>query len=354
MSPRLVTTILKKDFSLGPRSAVFLWALVLPLAITLILQVAFGSLFQPKPRLGVVDEGGSQVARDVRAMEGIRVREYEDAEALRAAVEANDVDAGIVLPRGFDEAVKAGERPELTFWISGESYASNRIVLAVTTIDLLRALEGKEPPVEVRVESIGEAGLPISVRLVPVIVFYALVMAGLFVPGSSLVEEKEQGTLKALLVTPARTADVLLAKWLLGIVLASVMSVVTLVLNGALGSNWPEVLVVVFVAAMLSSALGIVIGAFAPDSQTMFGIVKGSGILLFAPVAFYVFPDWPQWIAKLFPLYWIIEPIWRVAVLGGHLSEVLTELAVALGITAALGALAWSLGKRMQVQVAAR
>jgi ABC-2 type transport system permease protein len=354
MSPRLVIAILKKDFASGARSAVFLWALVLPLAITLVLQVAFGSLFQPKPRLGVVDGGSSQVVRTVQAMDGILVRTFEDAEVLKKAVEANDVDAGLVLPGGFDEAVRAGERPKLVFWISGESYAVNRIVLAVTTVDLLRALEDKQPPVEVRVESIGEAGLPMSVRLVPVIVFYALVMAGLFVPSSSLVEEKEQGTLKALLVTPATAADVLVAKWLLGIVLASAMSVVTLVLNRALGSNWPEVLGFVAVAAMLTTALGIVIGAFASDSQTLFGIVKGLGILLFAPVAFYIFPDWPQWIAKLFPLYWIIDPIWRVAVLGGHLSEVASEIGVALGITVALGALARSLAKRMQAQIAMR
>jgi len=354
MSPRLTATILKKDFASGTRSPVFLWALVLPLAITLVLQVAFGSLFQPKPRLGVVDRGSSRLVRAVQATDGLRVRVFGSAEALRAAVEANDVDAGLVLPPGFDEAVKAGERPKLTFWMSGESYAANRIVLAVTTIDLLRTLEGKQPPVEVRIQSVGTAGLPISVRLVPLIVFYALVMAGLFVPSSSLVEEKEQGTLKALLVTPARTADVLVAKWALGVVLASAMSVVTLVLNRALGSNWPEVLVVVAVAAMLTSALGIVVGALASDSQMLFGIVKGSGIFLFAPVAFYLFPDWPQWIAKLFPLYWIIDPIWRVAVLGGHLSEVASEVGVALGITVALGALARSLSKRMQLQIATR
>lgn len=354
MSPRLIARILKKDLASGTRSPVFLWALVLPLAITLVLQVAFGSLFQPKPRLGVVDEGSSQVVRAVEAADGIRVRLFEDADALKEAVEANDVDAGFVLPRGFDEDVKAGKRPKLTFWISGESYASNRIVLMVMTVDLLRSLEGKRPPVDVHVESIGEAGLPISVRLVPLIVFYALVMAGLFVPSSSLVEEKEQGTIKALLVTPARAADVLVAKWSLGVILASIMSVVSLVLNRALGSNWLEVLGVVAVAAMLTSTLGIIVGAVASDSQMLFGIVKGVGIFLFAPVAFYMFPDWPQWIAKLFPLYWIIDPIWRVAVLGGHLSEVLSEIGVALGITAALGVVAWSRGKRMQVQVGTR
>ena len=84
----------------------------------------------------------------------------------------------------------------------------------------------------------------------------------------------------------------------------------------------------------------------------MFAIVKGSGIFLFAPAVFYIFPEWPQWIAKLFPLYWIIEPIWQVSVMGEALSTVWFELVVALGITAALGAAAWWLARRMQAQMA--
>ena len=84
----------------------------------------------------------------------------------------------------------------------------------------------------------------------------------------------------------------------------------------------------------------------------MFAIVKGSGIFLFAPTIFYVFPEWPQWIAKLFPLYWIIEPIWQVSVMGEGLSTVWFELIVALGITTVLGAAAWWLARRMQAQMA--
>ena len=59
----------------------------------------------------------------------------------------------------------------------------------------------------------GDEGLPIATRLIPVIVFYALVMAGVFLPGSSLVEEKEHGTLAALLVTPVRTGRCMRWSW---------------------------------------------------------------------------------------------------------------------------------------------
>lgn len=222
----------------------------------------------------------------------------------------------------------------------------------MTAIDLIRELEGSDAPVTVDVVSFGDAGLPMSKRLIPVIVFYALVMAGLFVPGSNLVEEKEQGTLMSLLVTPVKASEVLIAKWLLGVILAVVLAVASLALNGALGANWAEVLVVVVVAGALSSVLGILVGVYAKDSSIMFAIVKGSGLFLFAPAIFYVFPEWPQWIAKLFPLYWIIEPIWQVSVMGEGLGAVWFELVVALGITAALGVLAWWLARRMQAQMA--
>jgi ABC-2 type transport system permease protein len=346
--------ILRKDLALGPRSPIFLWMILLPVVLTLILQVAFGSLFNPKPRLGIIDEGDSAITAQVERMEGIELTLLDDTEELKSLVEANDLDAGLVLQAEFDEAVRAGDQPELQFYVSGESYASNRIILTVTTIDLVREIEGSEAPVTVEVVSYGSAGLPISVRLVPVIVFYALTMAGIFVPGSSLVEEKEQGTLMALLVTPVRIGEVLAAKWALGLILASTMAAATLLLNQALGANWWQVLVVVLVAGALSSMIGLLIGTFAKDSTIMFGVVKGLGIFLFAPTLFYIFPEWPQWIAKLFPLYWILEPIWTVAIMGGSLSDVWVELTVAVGITVALVPLVGMVARKVQTEMAAR
>jgi ABC-2 type transport system permease protein len=353
MSFSRIWKVLRKDLALGPRSPIFLWAIILPFALTLILQVAFGSLFDPQPRLGVVDQGDSSITAAIEAMDGIELSLLDDAEALKARVEGNDLDAGLILPAGFDEAVKGGEKPTLQFFIGGESYASNRIILTVTALDLVRELEGSAEPVSVDIVNFGEAGLPISIRLVPVIVFYALVIAGLFVPGANLVEEKEQGTLMAMLVSPVKTKEVLVAKWALGLILATILGAASLALNGALDSNWPEVIVVVIVAAALSAMLGVLVGVGAKDSAIMFGIVKGTGIFLFAPTLFYIFPEWPQWIAKLFPLYWIIEPIWQVSVMGNSINTVWFELAVAVGITAALGVVAAWLAKRMQTQMAA-
>ncbi|MBK8463916.1 MAG: hypothetical protein IPL36_13150 [Nigerium sp.] len=41
-------------------------------------------------------------------MDGITVTVLDDEAVLRERVEANDLDAGIVLPAGFDDAVRSG------------------------------------------------------------------------------------------------------------------------------------------------------------------------------------------------------------------------------------------------------
>ncbi|KIX11294.1 hypothetical protein X474_25085, partial [Dethiosulfatarculus sandiegensis] len=129
MSLSRIWKVLRKDLALGPRSSIFLWAIVLPFALTLILQVAFGSLFDPKPRLGIVDDGDSSITAAISDMDGIELTLLDDAGEMKAQVEANDLDAGLILPQGFDEAVRNGDRPALQFFVGGESYASNRIIL---------------------------------------------------------------------------------------------------------------------------------------------------------------------------------------------------------------------------------
>ena len=158
----------------------------LPFLITFVIQVAFGSLFDPQPRLGIFDEGASTITTSVGAMEGIELTLVDDAVALRSQVEANDLDAGLVLPAGFDDAVRSGARPPLEFYVGGESLASNRIILAVTTLDLVRAVEGKTPPVDVAVVTVGSDALPLTTRMVPFIVMYSLLIAGVRTPAADL------------------------------------------------------------------------------------------------------------------------------------------------------------------------
>ncbi|MEA2027187.1 MAG: ABC transporter permease [Chloroflexota bacterium] len=353
MNLRIAWRILLKDLRLGPRSPILLWAIIFPVVGTLLVQLVFGSLFAPQPRLGIVDEGGSQVAAAMAEVEGIELRLIGTEDGLTQLVKTNDLDAGLVLPTGFDEQVQAGAQPPLQFFVGGESLASNRLILAVTTLDAVRSVEGSTPPVEVEVVSTGDPLLPMSSRMMPLLVLFALLIAGVFVPAFSIVGERESGTMTAMLVSPARGVDVLAAKAVMGMLLGMLMALVTLWLNDALSGQPLALLLSIGVAAVMLAEVGLLFGSSARDAKTLFALMKSVNILLFAPVIFYIFPDWPQWIAQVFPTYYIINPIFEVAVRDATLTDIAWQLVVAVIISLALIPLVVVMSRRMTQQVSA-
>ncbi len=341
-----ILTILRKDLAVGPRSPILAWGLLLPVVWTVLLQGVFGSLFDTRPRLGVVDEGTSALTEALLGSSELDVRRIDDGATLLRLVRSHDLDAGLLLAPGFDESVRAGERPLLPLYLSGESLASDRVLVSMTTLDMVRVVEGRTSPVTVSLIGAGEGDeQSLLQRLLPLVVLVALLVAGMFIPAFSLVEERERKTLDALLVTPAGLADVLVAKAVFGLILGLVIVVATLALNGALVGQPPALLASLLVGGLMAAVLGLLFGTLAKDAATLFTLGKSINILLVAPVLFYLFPDWPQWIARLFPTYWFLDPIVAVTSRGAGLADVGGDLLVAL---------AWCVGLALVVALAAR
>jgi ABC-2 type transport system permease protein len=314
-----------------------LWALIYPAVITLVVQIVFGNLFESRPRMAIVDQGRSEISELMSGLEDIELTLLDSVPELKQRVEGNDFDAGLVLKDGFDTAVRSGQKPLLEFYIGGESLASDRIVLAVATLDIVRQVEGKVPPVDVEVQALGDKEeLALSVRLLPMMILFALLIAGMFVTAFSLVDEREKKTLDAVLVTPVRISEILAAKAGLGFILAVLMAYITLLLNGAQGSQPLALFIALAIGGLMSVEFGLIYATVAKDSRTLFTMMKTLNIFLLAPVIFYIFPEWPQWIAKIFPTYWLINPIFEIAVKNVGFIDISFELGIACGICALL------------------
>ena len=346
-------TILQRDIKLGPRSPFVLWALVIPVVITLLIQGVFGGLFAAEPRLIIVDDGNSQITTDAADLEGIDVTYVDTRDEMLSMVEANDADAGLYLPAGFDEAIRNGDQPPLEFYVGGESLASNRIILGVTAIELVRGVEGSEPPVEVVVTQLGEEGVDLDLRLLPMILLMAVAVAAGFVPAASLVQEKEDRTLSALLVSPASMGDVLGAKGAFGVLLALITGFATLLLNDAILGKAGTHFVILLVASVMMVEMGLLLGMWAKDTNTMFAAWKGGGILLFLPTVFYIWPDLPQWIGMLSPTYYFIDPAFRVISEGASFGDVAGTLAIGGLIIVALAPVVVFAARRLERSFAA-
>ena len=353
MNPVRAMKVMHKDLKLGPRSPIFLWAIIYPFVVTLVVQVIFGSLFEPKPRLGIVDSGHSRITARAAEMEDIHVSFLDSLAELKQQVEDNDLDAGLFLKKGFDEALATGEKPLLEFWVGGESLASNRIILGITTLDLIREVEGKVPSVHVEIHRLGEGdALPVSFRLIPFMVLFSLLISGMLVTSFGLVQERGEKTLDAILVTPVRLSEVLTAKAGIGLSLAVLTAFLTLILNGVMGSHPHVLLLGLFIAALMAVELGLIFGTSVSDINTLFTLIKTLNIIILGPVIFYIFPEWPRWIAKIFPTYWIINPIFEIAIKNGGLKDVLFDFSMALCIIAVLIIPIIVLTKRMKIRIA--
>lgn len=347
-----ILKILIKDLKIGPRSPILLFAIAMPFLITFLVRIVFGSLFEPTSRLGIVDFGDSMIVKQAQNFDGIEVALLDNVEDLKKKVELNDFDAGFVLIEDFDELIQLDEKPKLEFFVSGESLASDRIILSVLTIDLIRQVEGLEGLVDVEIISLGEEYLPLSERLIPLILFYALFIAGVFVPAMSIVEERERKTINAMLATPVRLSEIMIAKAMLGFILAGLMSLVTLALNNAFGSELFALLLALLVSITMILEFSLIFATISKDAKSLFTLIKGLGFVLFAPAIFYIWPDLPQWIAKIFPTYWMIEPIYKVGVGGGNFNDIKFDLLIAVLICIALIPIISFLSKRMGKQLA--
>ncbi len=353
MSAARVMALVARDVAACPRSSAFLYALVMPILMSFLIQVVLVTLFDPAPRLGIADLGDSRLAASLSALDGIEVTRVDGEGALRALVADHDVDVGLVLPAGFDRALRAGERPLLDLSVSGESRMVNRILLAVTAVDEVRQIEGRPAPVEVVQTTVGDRPpLPIQQLAVLGIVLWALVVTGTLVTGSMVAQEKEQGTLQALLVSPATLTEVLIAKGALGLALCVGICLLTLGLNGALSSRPLELLATLGVAALLCVEIGLIYGVLAGSTKAVYNLAQSLNFLVLAPIFFYFLPRWPQWPAKLFPTYWFIDPLYRVALRGARLADVWVDLGIALGVGALLALAVVGLARRMRGRLA--
>jgi ABC-2 type transport system permease protein len=329
MNLRRVGVLLGKELVRGPRSCVFLMAVVVPVVLTLLMTLLFGTVFSGKARLGLADEGRSQLVPLAQALESLTVKMYESEEALREAVAIGAVDIGVALPDTFDRRIGSGRSTTLTVYTWGESALSDRVVAATALGNLIRDISGQESPVELVTVVLGDGeSLSWEERLLPFLVLMTVILGGTMVPATSLVEEKQKRTLRALTITPTSLADVLLAKGLLGVILGVAMGVLTLVLNRAFGQSPGLLVLVLALGAVLSATLGVLLGAFIKDINTLFTVIKAGGLLLYAPALVYLFPEIPEWVGRVFPTYYMIQPVVEITQKGAAWPDIAPELTI--------------------------
>ena len=348
MSIRRVGVLLIKDLVQGPKDFIFIFVLVAPVVMSLVVSLVFGTLFSDTPKLGIVDDGDSEVAARAQQLSSVVVRDYDTRGQLREAVESGALDMGIVLPREFDAAVAGGERTELVAYTWGQSLAMNRLILRSTILDVATAVAGNEAPIDFETVTVGdEKPVPWSDRLLPFLVLYAVMAGGAILGSTALVSEKEKNTIRALVVTPTSIGEVFASKGALGAILALIMGIVMLVMNQVFGTQPVLLVALLALGSVMASLVGLILGFLVRDLTTLFSAFKTIGIILYAPAIIYMFPQIPQWIGRFFPTYYLVGPVVEISQNAAGWSDIASDVYILMAVDAVLVAVVALLIRRL-------
>ncbi len=337
MNIQRIGILLRKEITKGTKSFIVIFAIIIPLAISLVVSLLFGQLFSNTPRLGILDEGNSNLISLFVGQSHIDTRIYTDGERLRADVERGVVEVGVVIPDSFDTAVVDNTETDITVLFWGEGNTLPRATIVFALANHIVTISGRDIPASIDAVSLGSGEVVSwSERLIPLLVLMSIVLGGTMIPAVSLVDEKAKRTLRALLVTPTSLFDVFVAKALLGICVSVVMGLVILVVNRAFGTQPTLLVITLILGATVAAFFGIALGTLAKSIDGLFTLIKPMALILYAPAIIELFPQIPAWLAQIFPTYYIVEPVMRISQDGADLNDVGAMLLVLVGMIAIL------------------
>jgi ABC-type multidrug transport system permease subunit len=233
MHLRMIRTIFTKDLLDAIRDARVLVAIVVPLGLGLFYgQILDDDPISTSAEVAVYAAGPTDLPAALEAVAGetveLRFETAADGAAVERAVAEEDVDLGLLVPAGFDAALRRGERPTVRV-VEPESTTLGGDYVAAALEPALRQLAGQAEParIETSTRAPDEDTRPVIERigfreysLLATVVFLVVMIAMLAVP-VILAEEAEKKTLDALVLI-ASHADVVAAKALVGLAYAAV------------------------------------------------------------------------------------------------------------------------------------
>jgi len=211
-----------KEFHQIRRNRRLVILLIIPPTLNIIL---FGLALNPdfeNLRLGVVDYSATPESRDLVSAftEGLVFRVnayYSSPNELGRAIGKGSLDAGLVIPRDFAKHRARRETAEVQLLVDAVNANTATIVggYAARIIGSLNqkiAVSTPRATVTPHLTLLYNPGLKSSWFITTGIIGLLLVLQGSVVSAASLVREKEIGTIEQLLMTPANSSELIIAK----------------------------------------------------------------------------------------------------------------------------------------------
>jgi len=356
---------------------------VFPMALILVLGATFGGSYTP--RLGVVTTGsgplGAALVRQFEQTPHMKVVAVSDPAALLTQVGRGNLAAGVVIPDGYDAAIRAGHAVTLRYLARPDQSSQQLGETVRGAVARQAALLGaaRFAVAQHSAPSFG-AGLAEATRLSPAIPAVSVTQAtagtavfsrtlGQFDEGAwtelllflflialtgavAMIESRKLGVSRRMLATPTSPATVIAGETLGRVLIACVQALV-IILGSALlfGVSWGSpagVAAVVILFALVASGAGIFVGTLFSSEPQARGISLllglGLGALGGCMVPLEVFSPVMRRVAHITPQAWGNDAFAKLVGHGASIAGILPQLGILAAYAAVLLALAaWRL-----------
>jgi ABC-2 type transport system permease protein len=334
MQPLIQLTIANIRSFVRDRAALF-WTLAFPLIFILMFGAIFTGGGSSTRTFAWVDDDGSAASAELHdafaALEGVELTDTTEAAGL-AAMREGDLNAVLVVPAGFGEAIAAaiqapGPPVALTVYTDPtqqqETADTFRFVDAVLgRINL--EISGRGPAVIPEVKAVQTESLTFISYLVPSILGMALMQLGVF-SAIPLVADREKLILKRLSATPLRRWQLVGSNVLMRLLIALgqtviIVAVGALAFDVQISGNMLLVGALVVLGSLSFIALGYVIASFARTEDAANGMTSVVQFpLMFLSGTFFpieAMPELLKGVARVLPLTYLSDAL-RQTMVGG-------------------------------------
>jgi ABC-2 type transport system permease protein len=356
---------------------------VFPMVLILVLGATFGGSFTP--RLSVVSTGsgplGAVLLRQLGQTPHLKVVTVPDSAALLTQVERGNLAAGVIVPPGYDGAVRAGRTVDLRY-LARPDQSSQQLGEAVRGVVARQAalLGAARFAVTRHAAPDFGAGLAAATRIAPAVPSVSVTQTtagtalfsralGQFDEGAwtelllflfltamtgavALIETRRLGVARRMLATPTSPATVIVGTTLGRVLIACVQALV-IILGSALlftvSLGQPAgVAAVVILYALVGAGAGIFVGTLFRNEQQAIGVSLllglGLGALGNCMVPLEVFSPTMRRVAHLTPQAWGNDAFARLVGHGASIAGILPQLGILAAYAAVLLTLAaWRL-----------
>ncbi len=168
----------------------------------------------------------------------------------------------LTIPPAFDQALSSGQPPPLEgyvqYWVNDRDAAK----LKAKTEDEIARLVGQQVTIHLEgnlVYPSPDSGGRSFLTSLGIMISLTLVGVGL--APHLMVEEKQTRTLDALLVSPARSSHLVIAKALTGLSYCLIVAVAVLAINAGLVLHWGLAITAVILSSLFTVSVGLLLGS---------------------------------------------------------------------------------------------